>query len=302
MVAASASDSRADTADAAAADATAAARALRERYRDAGLRPTKRFGQHFLADLNLARKIVTEVGPPGEGPLLEIGAGLGALTFPLAAAGHAGVAIEIDRRLAAWLAEALAPWPRIQVIHGDIRTFDLQGDRLRVVGNLPYYLTSEVLFKLVRARTSLASAVIMVQDDVAARLLAPPSTRAYGSLTVAMALQFAIEPVLRVPRQAFWPAPEVDSAVVRLTPRAPQESGGGVWLERVVRAGFAQRRKTVARSLAAGLGLPRPAVEACLSQLGLDPSRRAETLAPDDFVRLAAALDHEHGHPEVGDA
>jgi 16S rRNA (adenine1518-N6/adenine1519-N6)-dimethyltransferase len=275
-----------------------AARALRDRYRRAGIRPTKRLGQHFLADLNLARKIVAEVGPPGAGPVVEIGAGLGALTFLLAAAGHSGVAIEIDRRLATWLAEGLAPWPRIQVVRADIRTLDLPGlagqaNRVRVVGNLPYYLTSEVLFKLVRAGTSLASAVIMIQDDVAARLLAPPGTRAYGSLTVAMALRFTSEMVLRVPRQAFWPAPEVDSAVLRLNPRR-QELSDHTWIERVVRAGFSQRRKTLARSLAAGLDVPRPAVEVCLRRLGLDPSRRAETLAPDDFVRLATALADEH--------
>lgn len=283
------------------ADADRAARALRDRYRESGLRPLKRLGQHFLADLNLARRIASEAGPPG-GPVLEIGAGLGALTFPLAAAGHTGLVVEIDRRLAEWLADALAPWPSLRVIRADIRTLDFQaldfaglglalrGEPLRVIGNLPYVLTSEILLKLVREVTALASAVIMVQEDVAARLTAPPGSRTYGSLTVALALRFVVETVVRAPRQAFWPAPEVDSTVLRLTPRPAPDLGDPDWLECVVRAGFAQRRKTLASALASGLGLARPAVEAVLRRLGIDPTRRAETIAPADFVRLAAEL------------
>jgi 16S rRNA (adenine1518-N6/adenine1519-N6)-dimethyltransferase len=132
----------------------------------------------------------------------------------------------------------------------------------------------------------------MVQADVADRLLASPGTRIYGSLTVAMAHDFAVEPVLRVPRQAFWPAPEVDSAVLRLTPHpeAERDLGDRPRLERVVRAGFAQRRKMLGRALAAGLAIDRSTVEERLRAIDLDPGQRAETLAPMDFVRVARAL------------
>lgn len=277
--------------------AAQASRALRERYRAAGMRPSKRLGQHFLADLNLARKIVAEIGPPDAGPVLEIGAGLGALTFLLAEAGYRGFAVEVDRRLADWLVEALAPWPHLRVVEADIRGFRIEepGSGLRVVGNLPYYLTSEILLMLKREAARLARAIVMVQDDVADRLLASPGSRTYGSLTVAMALDFSIQPVLRAPRQAFWPAPDVDSAVLRLTPHPdePDRRLGPVdrdFLEQVVRAGFAQRRKTLGRALAAGLGIERSTVEAELGAVDLDPGRRAETLAPRDFARVARAL------------
>ena len=286
---------RAGAARAGAARASTAARALRERYRAAGLRPRKHLGQHFLADLNLARKIVAELpAPPGAGPVLEIGAGLGALTFLIAERGHIGVAVEVDKQLAAWLAEALAPWPQFRVAGADIRTLDFAtaagAPRLSVAGNLPYCLTSDIVLQLVREAPVIERAVIMVQDDVAARLAAPPGTRAYGSLTVAVALRFEVQPVLRAPRQAFWPAPDVDSMVLRLVPRPAPDLGDPARLERVVRAAFAQRRKTLAKSLAAGLALERPALEAEIHALGLDPACRAETLAPGDFVRLARAL------------
>ncbi len=288
-------------------DAAVAASALRARYRATGIRPAKRLGQHFLADLNLARKIVAELGPPDPAsPVLEIGPGLGALTFLLAEAGHTAVAVEIDPRLADWLGEALAPWPRVAVATADIRTFSLDrvaGSRLRVVGNLPYYLTSEILLQLKRESARIASAVVMMQDEVAARLLAGPGSRAYSSLTVALALDFAIESCFRVPRQAFWPAPDVDSAIVRLTPLAAAAGGAlasparRALVERVVRAGFAHRRKTLASSLAAELPIARPRLETHLRALDLDPTRRAETLAPVDFVRLAAALAVEIAPP-----
>jgi 16S rRNA (adenine1518-N6/adenine1519-N6)-dimethyltransferase len=281
-------------------DAAAAASALRARYRAAGLRPAKRLGQHFLADLNLARKIVAELGPPDPAsPVLEIGPGLGALTFLLAEAGHTAVAVEVDPRLADWLRAALIPWPQVAVATADIRAFpfaSVAASRLRVVGNLPYYLTSEILLLLKREVARIASAVVMMQDEVGTRLLARPGTRAYSSLTVALALDFAIAPAFRVPRQAFWPAPDVDSAILRLTPLAPPPgrpaptTAERAFLERVVRAGFAQRRKTLTTALAAELPLPRPRLEAHLRALAIDPARRAETLAPADFVRLAASL------------
>jgi 16S rRNA (adenine1518-N6/adenine1519-N6)-dimethyltransferase len=272
-----------------------AARTLRERYRAAGRHPRKQLGQHFLADLNLARKIVDAVGEPG-GPVLEIGAGLGALTFLLAERGHQVQAVEVDRQLADELRGAMAPWPSVQVIQADIRTLDLAtlapgtpGTRLRIAGNLPYNLTSEILIQLLRAADAFSSAVLMVQDDVAERLAAEPGGKAYGSLTVTLGLAFAIELFLRVPRQAFWPAPAVDSAVIRLDPH-PTRPPDFRWIEQVVRAAFGQRRKTIGKALAAGLGIERDRIETAIRATGLDPAARAEVLSPADFVHLARAL------------
>jgi 16S rRNA (adenine1518-N6/adenine1519-N6)-dimethyltransferase len=300
-------------------DAARAGRALRERYREAGVRPQKRLGQHFLADLNLARKIadLAMAGPatpdpaPAQAPtqvpappgaVFEIGAGLGALTFFFAARGERVTAVEIDPRLADWLRESLAPWPGVRVIPGDIRTIRL-GDvaaevaevdagaaPLRVAGNLPYYLTSEILLQLMRERSAIASAVVMVQDEVAERLTAQPGTKAYGSLTVTLGLAFDIELLLRVPHQAFWPAPDVDSAVIRLTPRPWNTDMDPALIERVVRAAFGQRRKTLGNVLPTGLGIGRDIVAAALEAVHVDPRRRAETLSAGDFIALATAL------------
>lgn len=274
--------------------------------------PRKRFGQNFLSDAEIIRSCIEAIRPRHDDLMVEIGPGLGALTFLLAEAGHSTVAVEIDPRLAGWLAAALAPWPHVAVVAADIRTFPfgsaaapdhVAASRLRVVGNLPYYLTSEILLRLKREAARIAGAVVMMQDEVAARLLARPGSRAYSSLTVALALDFAITPCFRVPRQAFWPAPDVDSAILRLDPHAAQPGVASSapaardLVERVVRAGFAQRRKTLASSLAAELPIPRPRLEAHLRALDIDPTRRAETLAPADFVRLAAALAVEIAPP-----
>ena len=294
--------------------AALAARALRERYREAGLRPQKRLGQHFLADLNLARKIadLAAAGPAGAGapspgvdpgPILEIGPGLGALTFFFAARGEPVIAVEIDPRLADWLRESLAPWAGVHVFQGDIRAFQL-GDLLarlstgsaplRVAGNLPYYLTSEILLQLMRERSAMASAVVMVQDEVAERLIAQPGSKAYGSLTVTLGLAFHIELLLRVPHQAFWPAPEVDSAVIRLTPRPILDTDPSMpdpaMIERVVRAAFGQRRKTLVKALHLGLGIERDIATQALDAAHIDPRRRAETLTAADFIALTTAL------------
>ncbi|MGD8395865.1 MAG: 16S rRNA (adenine(1518)-N(6)/adenine(1519)-N(6))-dimethyltransferase RsmA, partial [Candidatus Eiseniibacteriota bacterium] len=284
------------------------ARDLRERFRAAELRASKRLGQHFMADLNLAAKLVALLPPPARGPVVEIGPGLGALTFLLVAAGHRVVAYELDPRLAAWLAEALAPWPAAEVRQQDFRTVDLEAlaaelgaapaDRLQVIGNLPYYATSEIVLQLVAARRRLDVSVLTMQREVAERLVAAPGSRAYGALTVALALRARATLELRLPRTAFWPAPDVDSAVLRLDWQSGAErregaegsrvgsdgvengglegrgsaaageapprdaTPGDALIEAVVRAAFAQRRKRLDNSLAAALAIDRAAARA----------------------------------------
>jgi 16S rRNA (adenine1518-N6/adenine1519-N6)-dimethyltransferase len=300
------------------------ARALRERFRAADLRASKRLGQHFMADLNLAAKIVALLPPPGRGPVIEIGPGLGALTFLLVAGGYRVLAFELDPRLAGWLAEALAPWPSAEIRHQDIGQVDLaalaaelgvagaSASRLQVIGNLPYYATSEIVLALIAARRHLDVAVLTMQREVAERLVAAPGSRAYGALTVALALRARAALELRLPRTAFWPAPDVDSAVLRIdwlaagsaARRDDARSDDGLsddglsddtplddaLLETVVRAAFAQRRKRLDNSLASARGIARAEVRAAVAAAGIPDGARAEDVAPETFVRLAAEL------------
>jgi len=297
-------------------DARAAARSLRARFRAEKLRATRRLGQHFLADLNLAGKIVDLLPPPAAGPVLEIGPGLGALTFLLVERGYRVLAVEIDPRLAAWLEEALTPWPEAWVRRADIRELDVTAlaaglmaesaggcdrkpagaapaQKLQVIGNLPYYATSEILIQLLAHRRYLGDLVLTMQREVGARLSAPPGSRTYGSLSVALGLRASIESCLRLPATAFWPAPDVESMVVRLrwreTPGLPAGVSDRVF-ERIVRAAFAQRRKRLENSLATTLEIDRADATAAAEEACVPAGARAEALSPEDFVRLAAAL------------
>ncbi len=288
-----------------------AARQLRARFRADNLRADRRLGQHFLADLNLAAKIVDLLPPTTAGPVLEIGPGLGALTFLLLERGHQLLAVEIDPRLAGWLAEALEPWPAARIRQDDFCRLDLDAlaaemlrdaapdndsgkpPRLQVIGNLPYYATSEILLKLLAARRWLGDVVLTMQREVAARLTAPPGTRTYGSLSVACGRWATVESCVRLPATAFWPAPEVESTVVRLRWREATEIEPGVTdpvFERVVRAAFAQRRKRLENSLAMALGIDRKVAVAAATEASILPGSRAEDLSPADFARLALTL------------
>lgn len=289
-----------------------AARHLRERFRAEGLRAAKQLGQHFLADLNLARKVVSLLPEPTAGPVLEIGPGLGALTGILVESGYRVVAVEVDPRLAGWLREAFEPWSQVEVMEYDVRTLDIarlareltssqditedsgdSGQRLQIIGNLPYYATTDILLQILAARETLGDAVLTLQREVADRLAAGPGSRTYGSLSASFGLRAKVESSLRLPATAFWPAPDVDSATIRvrwLEPTDGQPEVPDALLEQVIRAAFAQRRKQIENSLAAALGLERAAVEAAVAQAGIDAGMRAEALAPADFARLALAM------------
>lgn len=272
--------------------------AVRQLLARHGLRPNKRLGQHFLVDPRAAERIVdaAQVGP--EDAVLEVGPGLGALTGLLVQRAARVVAVELDSRLAAALEEVLAPWhQRVQLVRGDALELD-PGQLLaghtgprKAVANLPYYITTPLLLHLLEAQPPFQLLVMMMQREVADRLLAPPGGKVYGAVTVAVRYRADVEPVLRVPPGAFWPPPEVDSAVVRLIPRPyPRPAQDEATLFAVVRAAFQQRRKTLRNALSGG-GLGTPAeVEAALARAGIDPGQRAEQLDLDAFVRLADAL------------
>ena len=246
----------------------------------------KRFGQNFLADPHYVARIAAAVAPqPGE-IVVEIGPGLGALTGELIARAGRIVAVEIDRDLAARLRERFGP-DQLELVVGDALRFDFAslGRGLRVVGNLPYNISSPLLFHLAAQADALRDLTVMLQREVVARMTASPATADYGRLTVMLQATFAIERLFIVPPGAFRPVPKVESAVARLVPlrEARPRIADPARFERVVAAAFAQRRKTLRNALAT---LVSPDAFAAA---GIDPQRRGETLSVHEFVALAEA-------------
>ena len=252
-----------------------------------GHRPRKRYGQNFLADGHYVDRIVAAVDPKPGQTIVEIGPGLAALTGKLIERAGRVTAVEIDRDLVAALRERFDP-ARLTLVEGDALDFDFAalGDGLRVVGNLPYNISSPLLFRLAAQAASIADVTVMLQKEVVDRMTALPGTADYGRLTVMLQAVFAIDRLFVVPPGAFRPAPKVDSAVARLTPlreRAPRIDDPALY-SRVVAAAFSQRRKTLRNALSALCDAD------ALRAAGIDPGARGETLAVADFVRLANAL------------
>jgi 16S rRNA (adenine1518-N6/adenine1519-N6)-dimethyltransferase len=252
--------------------------------------PKKRLGQNFLSDPNTARKIVAALRVPEGAAVVEIGPGTGALTGALLARYPDLVAVEVDELAVAYLRQK---HPALDVRHADVLDVDWgvlaveKGGPLYVVGNLPYYITSQILFALLDARAAVREAVVMMQLEVAERLVALPRTKAYGILSVQVQLFTRPELLFRVSPNVFFPKPDVTSAVVRLVFREGDEITAGVdpsLLREVVRTAFNQRRKTLRNSLGAltrdrGVALPEAWA-----------SRRAEELEPAAFVALTRYL------------
>jgi 16S rRNA (adenine1518-N6/adenine1519-N6)-dimethyltransferase len=260
------------------------------------VRAKRHLGQNFLVDPNLQRKIVDalEVGPGDT--VVEIGPGQGALTHHLARTGARLVAVELDSGLAARLEARYQDHPTVAIVHEDILDWDpgdLLHPGLKVVGNIPYNITSPILFRLLEWRPAPERIVVMVQKEVADRILAEPGHKAYGALTVGVQAQARVERLFTVGRQAFRPVPAVDSTVIRIRPRPAAGPGTGPALRALTRAAFGMRRKQLQKILrtAPGYGLEPGPAEQVLAEVGLRPEDRPETLGPETFVRLAAALE-----------
>jgi 16S rRNA (adenine1518-N6/adenine1519-N6)-dimethyltransferase len=264
-----------------------------------GVRLRSELGQHFLADGNTLARILELAEARGDEVAVEVGAGAGTLTCALAPHVRELIAVEVDRRLIPILAETTASHPNVRVLQGDFRKLALSsfGERLLLVGNLPYGITSDVLLKLIREREAVDRALLMVQAEVAEKIVAPPGPEA-SRLGVHLRAYFETELVRKVPRTVFFPPPEVNSALVRLRllprPRitAPEEA----W-ERTLAIIFSGRRKTLRRAL---LGqLPAPEADRILTELGLDPRVRGEALPLEAVDRLSLALSQawEEGGP-----
>ena len=277
----------------------AAVSALMKRHQ---LRPRRRFGQNFLVDANTLAKIV-QAGDVGVGDrVLEIGAGLGVLTRALAeAVGEAGrvVSLEIDRDLLPALAETVGPLPQVTIVPGDAMALDWPaflteqfGEApVKVVANIPYNITSPLLTTLLAHKARLGVIVFLVQKEVAQRLAAAPGTPDFGSLSVFTQYHAAVDTVGIVSRRVFLPAPDVDSAIVRLVPHAapPVPVADESRFFAVVRAAFGQRRKSLLNALSGdpALGWSRDQAAAALARAQIDPLRRGESLGLAEFARLA---------------
>ncbi|MFP3870946.1 MAG: 16S rRNA (adenine(1518)-N(6)/adenine(1519)-N(6))-dimethyltransferase RsmA [Syntrophobacteria bacterium] len=268
-----------------------------------GREPARSLGQHFLIHQATAEKIAAAVCPGPGDVVVEIGSGLGALTVPLSRSGARVVAVEIDPRLADFLGQqlrAVSSSGLVSIECTDVLQLDLPElcrrfhRKLKIVGNLPYNISSPVLFKLMAESDSIQQAVLMLQDEVAERLLAAPGGRDYGILSVMVAYHSEASRFTRLKASQFYPPPRVDSTVVRLCfrpcPLEPRVNAD--WLLRVVKAAFGYRRKTVRNSLLTSkrADFPGELLDAALEEAGVDPGRRPESLSLQEFLNLAQAL------------
>lgn len=268
-------------------------RGAREALAGLALRPSRRLGQSFLVEPAVLPPILRAAALEPQDAVLEIGPGLGALTGELLRRAARVVAVELDRRLAAWLRQRLGGDPRLVLVEGDILAQDpgalLEGRPYHVVANLPYAITSPVLRHLLEARPAPGRLVVMVQWEVARRVAAAPPDMSM----LALAVQFYASPeiVCRVPAGCFFPVPQVDSAVLRLEvsprPRVDVPAAGFFSLAHMA---FAHPRQQLGKTLALGLGRPRAEVAAALAAAGVDPRRRPETVSLAEWAALWRAL------------
>ncbi len=259
----------------------------------------KRFGQNFLVDQNIIADIVRAIRPEADDTMVEIGPGLGALTRPLLNTLKTLHVVEIDRDIIARLKTDYPPEKQDQdhkiIIHeGDALKFDIAvlPTPLRIVGNLPYNISSPLLFHFSDYADRIADMHFMLQNEVVERMVAAPSTPAYGRLSVMLQYRFYMEKLLDVPPQSFRPAPKVDSAIVRMIPIPADQITvkDKALFEKVVSAAFGQRRKTLRNTLK---GL---VTESDFEQLGIDPQLRAENLGVAEFARITELLSERTGH------
>lgn len=267
-----------------------------------GFQFSKALGQNFLIDPSVCPRMAQECGVDSQSGVLEIGPGFGVLTQELAARAQKVVAVELDHRLPAVLAETLEGFANVTVIHGDVLQLDLPA-LLRgqfpdmpvfVCANLPYYITSPVIMKLLEERLPVQSITVMVQKEAAVRICAQPGKRQCGAVSVAVQYYAKPDLLFDVPRSSFYPAPNVDSAVIRLAVREqpPVSLGGAAEADffRLVRAAFGQRRKTILNALSARLPMEKTLLSKRLEEAGIPANARAEQLTLEQFGTLCRTL------------
>lgn len=260
-----------------------------------GVRPKKGFGQNFLQDETIIDSILSHAEVRTDDTVLEIGAGLGVLTEPLSKRAGRVIALEIDPVLCAYLSERFHRCENVRILLQDVLRFDardLPEEGVKVLGNLPYYISTPILMHLLKSVQRFSLILLMFQKELAERITAGPGSRKYGSLSIAVQFHTRAEVTDVVPRSAFYPVPEVDSALVRL--RILKEHAVAVQdregFFRVVRAAFSHRRKTLRNALIRSGSFPAHTLDAAFEAAGILPTRRAETLTLREFAELAQFL------------
>lgn len=267
---------------------------IQEKY---GFNFSRNLGQNFLIDKNIIDKIIagTEIGP--QDTVLEIGPGMGVITAEAAAQAKKVIAVEVDKSLLPILAETLAGCDNVRIINEDILKLDIDkiiaeetagGGEAKVIGNLPYYITTPIIMKLLE-ETTVKSITIMMQKEVADRIKAAPGSKIYGAISVAVQYYCQVEKIADVPKTVFIPQPQVDSVVLRLVRRgepAVEVLDKGIFFA-CVKAGFGQRRKTILNSLQTVRGTSKAMIEESLAAAGVEAVRRAETLSLEEFGKIS---------------
>jgi len=271
---------------------------IKQELREYGLFPKKRLGQHFLVDRNILSKVIRTAEVGKEDVVLEVGPGLGEMTLALARLAKQVIAVEIDPKLAEILEKKLADCPNVELVKGDILKVDFgsflrkEGHPVKVVANLPYEISTPLLFRFIESKEAFSTFTLMLQREVAERMVAPPGGKEYGPLSIFvqlfldMSLRFFIKP------PAFFPSPKVESAVVHMVWKGKPllDEKDEKWFKSVVKASFSHRRKTLANALKhSELSLP-DSFESRMEKVGIDPRRRPETLTIEEFISLAEAL------------
>ena len=265
-----------------------------------GFKNSKSLGQNFLNDGRVIDAIIEGSGIGPDDLVIEIGPGMGVLTSEAAKAAGRVVAVEIDSRLIPLLRDTLAGYDNITIVNADIMKTDLSAmireykdpdsdGSVRIIGNIPYYITTPILMKLLEDRVEAETITLMMQKEVAERVEAHPGSRIYGALSVATGYYCEVSRITDVPKECFTPRPKVDSAVVLLRRRTapPVEVRDEELFFETVKAGFGKRRKTLQNALTGMRNLPKEAIADLLNRAGIEPSRRAETLSISEFAAIA---------------
>ena len=271
---------------------------IRKELREYGLFPKKRLGQHFLVDPDILNKVIRAARVGKEDVVLEVGPGLGEMTFALAHRVKKVIAIEIDPKLVAILSKKAKDYPNVEVMKSDILKVDFkdilekEGRTIKVVANLPYQISTPLIFRFIELKEAFSTFTLMLQKEVAERMVAPPGRKEYGPLSIFVQLFLNISILFFIKPSAFFPPPKVESAVVHMVwkERPMIKKNDEEWFKRIVKACFGYRRKTLLNALKhSELPLPE-SIESRMEKVGIDPRRRPETLTIQEFASLSDAL------------
>jgi 16S rRNA (adenine1518-N6/adenine1519-N6)-dimethyltransferase len=271
---------------------------IKRELRDYGFFPKKKLGQHFLIDRNILNKVIQTAQVGKEDVIIEVGPGPGEMTLALARLVKHVIAVEIDPKLVEILKKKLSDCPNVEVVKSDIlkvdfkRWYKKEGHPIKVVANLPYQISTPLLFRFIEAKEAFSTLTLMLQREVAERMVAFPGGKEYGRLSVLLQMFLDLSVRFFIPPSAFFPPPKVESAVVHMVwkERPMVDKQDEEWFIKVVKASFGYRRKTLANALKhSELSLP-DSIESRIEEVGIDPRRRPETLTIEEYIRLAEAL------------